>query len=69
MQVRSLSGEHPPEVGRATHPSILAWGIPTDRGAQEVTVHGVAESDTTERPSTRYRCACVDEAPAKTVRG
>ena len=34
-----------------------------------MTVHGVAESDTTEQPSTRYRRACMDEAPAKTVGG
>ena len=29
----------------ATHPSILVWRIPTDRGAWQATVHGVAESD------------------------
>ena len=33
MQVRSLGGQDPREAGRATRPSILAWGIPTDRGA------------------------------------
>ena len=33
----------------ATHSSILAWRIPMLRGAGWVTVHGVAESDTTER--------------------
>ena len=32
----------------ATHSSILAWKIPTDRGAWRATVHGVTESDATE---------------------
>ena len=36
----------------ATHPSILAWRIPMDRGAWQTTIHRVAESDTTERLST-----------------
>ena len=31
--VRSLGGEDPLEEGLATHSSILAWRIPTDRGA------------------------------------
>ena len=30
----------------ATHPSILAWRIPMDRGAWQATVHGVANSQT-----------------------
>ena len=29
----------------ATHSSILALRIPKDRGAWQVTVHGIAESD------------------------
>ena len=38
----------------ATHSSILAWRIPRDRGGRtEATVHGVAKSQTTERPSTQ----------------
>ena len=32
----------------ATHPSILAWRIPMDRGVWQAIVHRVAESDTTE---------------------
>ena len=33
----------------ATHSSILAWRIATDRGAWWATVYGGAESDTTEQ--------------------
>ena len=47
--VQSLGWEDPLEEGMATHSSILAWRIPMDRGAWWATVHGVAESDTTER--------------------
>ena len=37
----------------ATHSSILAWRIPTDRGAWRAIVDGVKKSwDTTERLST-----------------
>ena len=45
--VQSLGGKDPLEEGMATHSSILAWRIPY-RGAWWATVHGVAESDTTE---------------------
>ena len=48
MWVRSLGREDPLEEGKATHSSILAWKIPTDRGACWATVHGVTESDATE---------------------
>ena len=47
-QVRSLGWEDPMEEGMATHTSILAWRIPMDRGAWQVIVHGIAESETTE---------------------
>ena len=46
---QSLGWEDPLEEGMATHSSILAWGIPTDRGACWAAVHGVAKSWT--RPS------------------
>ena len=46
MQVQSLGQEDPLEEGMATHSSILAWGIPMDRGAWRATVHGVAQSQT-----------------------
>ena len=42
---RPLGGEDPLE-GMATHSSILAWRIPTDRGAWHVIVHGVTKSQT-----------------------
>jgi len=32
------------EEGMADHSSILAWGIPTDRGAWWATVHGIPKS-------------------------
>ena len=51
-QVRSLDQEDPLEEGMANHSSILAWRIPMDRGAWWATVHGVTESDRTERLST-----------------
>ena len=44
--VRSLDWEDPLEKGMATHSSILAWGIPKDRGAWWATVHGVAKRQT-----------------------
>ena len=48
--VRSLGWEDPLEEGMTTHSGILAWRIPTDRGAWQATVHvyGVSESDKTE---------------------
>ena len=52
--VRSLGQEDPLEGSMAIHSSILAWRIPTDRGAWWATVHGVAESGTTELLSTAH---------------
>ena len=45
-QVGSLGQEDPLEEGMGTHSSILAWNFSKDRGAQQATVHGVAESQT-----------------------
>ena len=42
--VPSLGWEDPLKEGMATHSSILAWGIPMDRGAWQATVQGVAKS-------------------------
>ena len=42
--VQSLGWEDPLKEGMATHSSILAWRIPTDRGAWQATVHGVLKS-------------------------
>ena len=42
--VRSLDREDPLEKAMATHSSILAWRIPTDKGAWQATVLGVAKS-------------------------
>ena len=46
--VRTLGWEDPLEKGMATNSNILAWRTPKDRGAWRATVHGVAESGTTE---------------------
>ena len=44
--VQFLGQEDPLEKGQATHSSILAWRIPTDRGAWRATVHWIAQSQT-----------------------
>ena len=47
-RVQSLGREDPLEEGMATHYSVLAWRIPTDREAWRATIHGVAVLDATE---------------------
>ena len=44
--VRSLGWADPLEEGMATRSSILAWRIPTDRGAWRAMVPGVTKSRT-----------------------
>ena len=52
IRVLSLGWEDPLEEGVPTHPSILAWKNPMDRGAGWATVHGVTkEADETSRLS------------------
>ena len=46
--VQSLDWEDPLEEGMATNSNILTWRIPMDRGAWQVRVHSVTESDMTE---------------------
>ena len=49
-QVQSLGQEDPLEKEMATHSSIRAWKIPwTEEPGGLHTIHGVAESDMTER--------------------
>ena len=47
--VQSLGWEDPPEKEMATHSNILGWRIPWT-----CIVHGIAESDTTERPHLHF---------------
>ena len=42
--VQSLGWEDPLKEGMAIHYSILAWRIPTDRGAWWAIVHGIEKS-------------------------
>ena len=46
--VRYLGWKDPLEEGMAAYSNILSWTVPMDRGAWQVTVHGVVESDMTE---------------------
>ena len=44
--VQSLDWEDSLEEGKATHSSIVAWRIPTDRGDWRAAVHGVTKRQT-----------------------
>ena len=50
--VPSLGREDALEEEMATRSSISCLKIPKDRGARQAKVHGVSESDTTQRLST-----------------
>ena len=66
--VQSLGWEDRLKEGMATRSSIFAWRIPTDRGAWEATVHGVAKSwtrlsdkgecDPRLHSNSCFRCLC-----------
>ena len=59
MQVLSLAREDPLEEGIASHPNILAWRIPMDRGAWQATVHGVAKSWTRLKWLITHACTGI----------
>ena len=67
MGVRSLIREDPLEKGMATHSSILAWRIPTDRGAWGAAVHGITRvrrfSNQTTAISPCGQVLILDEIP------
>ena len=58
-----LGWEDPLKEGMATHSSILAWRIPTDRGAWQATVHGVTKS---WLRGTKHSTAHSDSCEVKT---
>ena len=62
--VRSPGWEDSLEEGMANHSSFLAWRIPIDRGAWWATVHGVPESDMTERLQFLFSLSCIEKEMA-----
>ena len=63
----SLGQEDPLEEAMATHSSILAWRISTDRGAWRVTAHGVTKSWTQLKQLSRHARICRDSNGSLTV--
>ena len=62
-QVQSLGWEDALQKEMATHPSVLAWETPRDRGAWRATVHGVAKSRTRLSARTHtFPCTRASEA-------
>ena len=59
--IPSLGGEDPLEEGMATHSSVLAWGIPMDRGTWWASVHGVAKRQTrlSNLAQTAFFCCLI----------
>ena len=53
--VQSLGWENSMEEAMATHSSILAWRIPTDRGALQAILHGVTKSQTKLRDKHTHK--------------
>ena len=58
-QVPSLDQKDPLEEDMAPHSSILAWRIPTDRGAWWATVHRVAKKWTRLKWLSMHTCDCI----------
>ena len=63
--IESLGWEDPLKKGMAIHSSILAWRIPwTEEPDGLYTVHGVAESDTTEAITLCSKVGGIMPAPS-----
>ena len=60
--VRSLGREDPLEERMATHSSILAWRIPTDRGAWRAIVCGVAKTERLSADTHATSGSCCDQS-------
>ena len=61
MWVRSLGWEDPPEVGMATHSSILAWRIPWAEGPGGCSLCDRRDWDSA---GARTLCAAICRRPA-----